>query len=530
MKKEIITLVFALFIAISSYSQAIGVGINYKAVIKNSNGNVVSEQPISVRFSILDRTVPANIMYRETHNITTTSNGIIVLVIGEGTIESGLFYGLDWGVDLYLLQVDIDIENDGSYVSLDPQPFHKVPYASYAHAAYRAEVAETAYNVTGLEKITESGNTGWRLVDRNPTNYGSIGSGAIDLSYSDRNAAEERGATGLYSTAIGYNTRASEYNSVAIGNFANASDTSSIAIGSGASASGGGSIALGSYTLASGSSSTAMGDNTNASGTNSTAMGIKTTAQSYAEIAIGSYNTSYVPSNTSNWNEDDRLFVIGNGQSPSTTNNALTILKNGNTSVGGDNPESLLEVTHSNGAPISNLRNAFSIRNSDTNHSWQFYTATYLNLYKDGIFKGSWNSNSGAYVQASDRRVKKDITALENGTLNKVLKLNPVSYLMKDQTDTKRNLGLISQEVKDIFPSITHYVKDSDLLALSYTELIPVLIKALQEQQAIIEGQNKQIEALSIDNSLLKEKDVIQDKSIEALVGRLNLLESKSTH
>ena len=57
-----------------------------------------------------------------------------------------------------------------------------------------------------------------------------------------------------------------------------------------------------------------------------------------------------------------------------------------------------------------------------------------------------------------------------------------------------------------------------------------VLIKALQEQQAIIEQQNAQIETLLTDNSLLKEKDDTQDKSIEALVSRLNLLESKSSH
>ncbi len=65
---------------------------------------------------------------------------------------------------------------------------------------------------------------------------------------------------------------------------------------------------------------------------------------------------------------------------------------------------------------------------------------------------------------------------------------------MKDQTDTKRNLGLISQDVQELFPSITHYVKESDVLALSYTELIPILIKALQEQQNIIDGQNTKID------------------------------------
>ena len=135
-----------------------------------------------------------------------------------------------------------------------------------------------------------------------------------------------------------------------------------------------------------------------------------------------------------------------------------------------------------------------SIKNIPNDNSWQFWTAsTGLALYRKGAYRGGFNGTSGVYTSVSDRRAKKDITPLESGTLNKVLQLNPVSYLMLDQTDTNRNLGLISQEVQAIFPSITHYVKESDLLTLSYTELIPILIKAMQEQQAIIEVQSSQL-------------------------------------
>ena len=89
---------------------------------------------------------------------------------------------------------------------------------------------------------------------------------------------------------------------------------------------------------------------------------------------------------------------------------------------------------------------------------------------------------------------------------------------MKDQTDTNRNLGLISQEVQEIFPSITHYVKESDVLALSYTELIPILIKALQEQQRIIESQNSKIEVEVSQNNQ-------QNAAITSLLQRITALE-----
>ena len=518
--KKLITLIIVLLISMSSFAQQ---GINYKALIKDDLGNIVTNQNVTIQFTILDALTSGNIEFQETHSaLMTNANGILIANIGDGSqsLSYGFFNDIDWGNHAHFLQVGIDITGGVNFEDMGTTEFMAVPYAKHA---------ETAANISGLEQITELNpdtgfnQTGWRLVGRIPSYYGIIGIGAVDLSYSDSVASEEKGATGVYSTTIGYNTEASEYNSTAIGSFANASGTNAIAIGTGTIASGTSAIALGSYTFASGSSSTAMGDNTTASGHNSIAMGFKTTAKSYVETAIGSYSTNYIPESTTNWDGNDRLFVIGNGYSPSTTNNALTVLKNGNISVGGENPESLLEVTHKNGAPISNLRNAFSIRNSDTNNSWQFYTATYLNLYKDGIFKGSWNSNSGAYVQASDRRVKKDINPLDNGTLDKVMQLNPVSYLMKDQTDTKRNLGLISQEVQELFPSLTHYVKDSDVLALSYTELIPILIKALQEQQDIITSQKLEID----DEKLTNEA---QNKSLFALFKRVEIIENKQSN
>jgi hypothetical protein len=73
-----------------------------------------------------------------------------------------------------------------------------------------------------------------------------------------------------------------------------------------------------------------MGSNTIASGSVSTAMGSQTTARSAYETAIGRYTTNETPLDPLNWNANDRLFVIGNGQSDAARSNALTVLKNGN--------------------------------------------------------------------------------------------------------------------------------------------------------------------------------------------------------
>ena len=248
--KKIITLIAALFISISSFGQ---IGFNYKALVKDSNGNIIANQDIDVKFYILVQGViprssdnldsNSNIdnsngnrrelgnegcfaTYIEVHHTTTDANGIFIVNVGEGDIVLlGSFPTVNWGPN-NALKTEIDIEKDGSFVSFASTRLSKVPMA------LRADYAVTAGTVLfpqGLREITEGDNTGWRL-PRFFANYGNIGDGAVDFSYSNVNSTSN-GATGLGSVAMGLNT-----------------------------------IALGEY-------STAMGNETTASGENSTAMG-----------------------------------------------------------------------------------------------------------------------------------------------------------------------------------------------------------------------------------------------------------------
>ena len=147
---------------------------------------------------------------------------------------------------------------------------------------------------TGLEKITEGGNSGWRLIGKDPNNYGDIGNEAVDLSEGFHSSS---GALGLYSFAEGYGTYASGKNSHAEGSITDASGCNSHAEGKDTIASGNNSHAEGKDTIASGISSHAEGNNTESSGQNSHAEGCNTTASgsnSHAEgnstIASGCYS------------------------------------------------------------------------------------------------------------------------------------------------------------------------------------------------------------------------------------------------
>jgi len=228
-----------------------------------------------------------------------------------------------------------------------------------------------------LTAVTENGNTGQRLSTSNALNHGDIGSNAVDLSYQP-SSSSTRGATGGGSTAMGYETTASEDYSTAMGNqttatgssstamgrITTASGTSSTAMGSHTTASGGRSTSMGSITTASGYASTAMGYETTASGyastamgyrtsasgihstamglrayaegTQSTAMGSYTVASDYASLVIGRYNSSgSSATSATSFSTSAPAFVIGNGVDSSNRSDAFKVMFNGDTYVSG---------------------------------------------------------------------------------------------------------------------------------------------------------------------------------------------------
>ncbi|MFK5878290.1 MAG: tail fiber domain-containing protein [Flavobacteriaceae bacterium] len=101
-------------------------GFNYKAVIKDNNGNVISNSSVTVQFTILQGVAQTNV-YRETHTPTTDANGIIIINIGEGTPVSGVFANIDWGADNHFINTQIN--TSGGLLDMGTTQFKTVPYA-----------------------------------------------------------------------------------------------------------------------------------------------------------------------------------------------------------------------------------------------------------------------------------------------------------------------------------------------------------------------------------------------------------------
>jgi hypothetical protein len=143
MKKALLTLLSVLFCVIT-FAQTVPQGINYQAIVRDSSGNLLSNSSLSLRVSIVADSATGFIDYQEVHNVTTNNLGLITFIIGQGTVISGTFSGLQWKFHLYLLKLEADFGM--GYVLLSLDPLMAVPYALNSGGGGGGNTLDQAYD------------------------------------------------------------------------------------------------------------------------------------------------------------------------------------------------------------------------------------------------------------------------------------------------------------------------------------------------------------------------------------------------
>lgn len=413
MKKILILLISLL--SFSLYAQA-PQGLNYQATVRNSSGNLITNQNVYFRFNIMQNSATSVPVYTETHYVPTDDLGQVNCVIGQGTATIGTFSQIDWSSGTYFLGIELNIGS--GYLAMGTTQFLSVPYALYA-----GNVA--GGNSLGLYEVLQNGNGATRTLTPTNTNgislnvYGGNTSGTLYCGinstitgYNGFNRAVQGVSAGGSSTdnegILGYAVNSSSDNigvyGFGDGNYAQYST----------GVKGVAAVGVESYGI--------EGRAGGASSRNHGVGGIAISAAPSAVINTGVYGGA---ANSEGFN----YCVWGGSDNGSTTN----------------------------GTTIGVLGSAMSSSANGSNYGIYGTAGNAANNYA-GFFDGNVTV-TGNFVNPSDRKLKRDISPFHSA-LEKIALLNPVTYyydVEKNKTihlPENKQYGFVAQDLEAIFPDL----------------------------------------------------------------------------
>jgi len=106
--------------------------MNYQAVLRNSGNQLITNQSVGMKISIIQGSASGSVVFTEQHSGTTNMFGIINLEIGGGTPVYGTFSGISWANGPYFVQIETDPTGGTNYTLSGTSELLSVPYALYS--------------------------------------------------------------------------------------------------------------------------------------------------------------------------------------------------------------------------------------------------------------------------------------------------------------------------------------------------------------------------------------------------------------
>lgn len=202
----------------------------------------------------------------------------------------------------------------------------------------------------------------------------------------------------------------------------------------------------------------------------------------------------------------------------STTNNSiLNLSKTGNVGFGTAAPKTRMHLKQ----VADNYTGGFILEAGGSSSGWNMFSNgagtslifsyagdvsnidNFAGQHKMYVTTGGNMWIAGTLSQASDIRLKKDITPISDA-LNKITQLNGVTYNWKNPAaDQDLQMGLIAQEVQKVFPEAVKENSDG-FLSVSYSNLVAPIIQSIKELFSRSQDQEREIASLKEDNEAMK--------------------------
>jgi len=555
--KKLLSILSIMTLSVMLFAQA-PQSFSYQTVIRDASWIVLDNQSVGLKISILEDVSNGTVVYEESHSATTSQIGLVSVSVGDGAVMSGLFNTIDWGNHSYFIEVAVDVTGGTNYTVMGTTQLRSVPYALYAETSGSSTPGPQgiagADGNDGAQGI--QGTTGLAGADGNDGAQGIQGiQGTTGLAGADGNDGAQgiQGTTGLVGAtgtnglpgadgtngvdgtngtngADGMNVLGTAHQTlyhngtdwVATSNLSNDGfavttdadmNINGITVGRGAgnklTNKASGYQALSSNTT--GFKNTASGNNALKSNTT----GGSNTASGY--LALNSNTTGWY--NTASGNEALRYNTTGSSNTASgylalnsnttgwynTASGYYALFSNttGNYNTASGNEALRYNTTgSSNTASGTNALSQNTTGSNNTAIGFQAQTslATGSNQVRIGNSYVTNASIQVAWSTTSDKRWKSDIQNSNLG-LNFISKLRPVSYYRNNDESKKTEYGFIAQELEEALNNVGASNNgiiskdDEGMYGVRYNDLISPMVKAIQEQQEminILQQENKE--------------------------------------
>lgn len=153
--------------------------MSYQAVVRNTSGQLLANQNIGMKISILQGSNAGTVVYEERLTTSTNINGLATLELGTGTVLSGTFSSINWSSGNYYLKTETDPTGGSSYTITGTSQLLSVPYAMFAKTAENSSgglslpFSATQTNSNPLLEIINDGD-GSSLSGKNTSTTSSI--------------------------------------------------------------------------------------------------------------------------------------------------------------------------------------------------------------------------------------------------------------------------------------------------------------------------------------------------------------------
>jgi hypothetical protein len=127
--------------------------MSYQAIVRDASNNLIQEEEVGVKISILKGSPNGAVSYSESHTPQTNENGMFTIEIGNGTTLSGNFTSIEWKEGQYWLTTEIDPNGGTNYSISATSQLLSVPYSFHSdHSTYADSTGKS------INEITDNGD------------------------------------------------------------------------------------------------------------------------------------------------------------------------------------------------------------------------------------------------------------------------------------------------------------------------------------------------------------------------------------